>query len=234
MSTTIRLTAADGHTFSAYETGPGDSHLALVVVQEIFGVNHHMRAVADAFAARWFSVLVPALFDRAEQDVELGYTPADTQHGLALRAKIPLEGTLADLSACARHFHKQNPARKVGIIGFCWGGTLAWDMATQTSDFSVAVAWYGGGIAAQRDAKPRCPVQLHFGDKDSSIPHQDVRAIREAHPDIELYVYDDAGHGFGNRDRASFNADANDLAWDRSVAFLEAGLHTKGDIPDRS
>lgn len=88
------------------------------------------------------------------------------------------------------------------------------------------MSWYGGGIAAHKDATPHCPVQLHFGVEDTSIPHQDVKTIRETHPEVELYVYDDAGHGFGNRDRSSFNAEANRLAWERSVEFLKANLHT--------
>ncbi|GBR09595.1 dienelactone hydrolase family protein [Acetobacter oeni] len=229
----IRLTADDGHAFSAWEAGNPDAPHALVVVQEIFGVNPNIRHVADTFAAQGFSVLAPALFDRAEQDVELGYTQEEVKKGQALRAAIPLKDTLADLRACAAHFRRHAPHRKVGIIGFCWGGTLAWDAATETRDFSVAVGWYGGGIAARKDAVPHCPVQLHFGGQDSSISHMDVAAIRAAHPEIDVYVYDDAGHGFGNGDRPGFNEDANRLAWERSMAFLEAGLHTKGNIPDR-
>ncbi|NHN85682.1 dienelactone hydrolase family protein [Acetobacter musti] len=229
----VSLTADDGHTFSAWEAGNPDGPHALVVVQEIFGVNRHMRQIADTFASQGFSVLTPALFDRVERDAELGYTQDDVKKGLALRAEIPLKDTLADLRACAEHFRRHAPHRKVGIIGFCWGGTLAWDAATQTHDFSVAVSWYGGGIAAHKDAVPHCPVQLHFGGQDSSIPHMDVAAIRTAHPELDIYVYDDAGHGFGNSDRSSFNEAANRLAWERSVAFLEAGLHTKGNIPDR-
>ncbi|GBQ92191.1 carboxymethylenebutenolidase [Acetobacter nitrogenifigens DSM 23921 = NBRC 105050] len=229
----ISITAADGHTFSAYVAGSPEAPHALVVVQEIFGVNHNMRAVADAWAADGFSVIVPALFDRVEPDAKLGYTPEDVQKGLALRADIPLESTLADLEACARHLREQAPERKVGIIGFCWGGRLAWDGATRTTAFSAAVGWYGGGIAAHKDATPHCAVQLHFGGQDGSIPPSDVSDIRKTHPEIEIYVYDEAGHGFGNRDRPSFNADAEHLARERSLTFLEAGLRTVGDIPER-
>lgn len=224
MSSSISLVAADGHNFSAWEAGSSDAAHAVVVVQEIFGVNHAIRMVAEEFAGAGFSVIAPALFDRVKRDVVLDYSPADVAEGLALRAEIPLESSLADLSACVRHLRRHAPARRIGIVGFCWGGTLAWDAATRTDDFAAAVAWYGGGIAAHLGATPHCPVQLHFGDRDSSIPHQDVSAIRAAHPEVEIYVYDEAGHGFGNRDRASFNADANHLAWQRTVAFLEAGL----------
>ncbi|NHO54826.1 dienelactone hydrolase family protein [Acetobacter estunensis] len=235
MSKTITLTAADGHELSAYHAGHHDAPHALVVVQEIFGVNHNIRSVADRFAEQGFHVVAPALFDRAKRGVELGYSPDDMKEGLALRAAIPLEATLADLRACVAHFHTHAPHRKVGVIGFCWGGTLAWDAATKTRDFAAAVGWYGAGIAKHVDAQPHCPVQLHFGGQDASIPPQDIRAIREKHPDVEIFVYDDAGHGFGNRDRASsYNAQAEHLAWSRSVTFLEACLHTSGNIPDRS
>lgn len=229
----IRLTASDGHELTAWEAGTPDAPHALVVVQEIFGVTPYIRRVADRFAEQGFSVLAPALFDRVTPGVELGHSQADIERGLELRSKIPLSATLADLEACVHHFRRHAPERKVGIIGFCWGGTLAWDAATRTHDFAAAVAWYGGGIAAQKNAVPHCPVQLHFGGEDPSIPHQDVRAIRQEHPDVEMYVYDDAGHGFGNDDRPDFNAEATRLAWERSVRFLEAGLHTTGDIPNR-
>ncbi|WP_291367805.1 dienelactone hydrolase family protein [Acetobacter sp. UBA5411] len=226
MSSTITLTAADGHEFSAWQAGAQDAPYALIVVQEIFGVNHNIRHVADEFAAAGFSVLAPAVFDRAQRNVELGYSSEDVQEGLRLRSEIPLTDTLADLEACVKHFRHHLPHRKVGIIGYCWGGTLAWDAATHTHDLGAAVSWYGGGIAAHKDATPHCPVQLHFGVEDTSIPHQDVKTIRETHPEVEIYVYDDAGHGFGNRDRSSFNAEANRLAWERSVEFLKANLHT--------
>lgn len=228
MGHAITLQAEDGHSFSAYEAGGVDLPYALVVVQEIFGVNDHIRHVCDDFAARGFHVISPALFDRAQPGTELGYGKAGIDQGLALRAQIPLEKTLLDLRASAAALaHKRGSGRsKPGIIGYCWGGTLAWQAATHTHDFAAAVCWYGGGIAASRNETPHCPVEMHFGGQDSSIPHMDVTAIREAQPGIEIFVYDEAGHGFGCAERSSFNAEAYLLAQQRSVAFLEA--HLKG------
>ncbi|MCH4026201.1 MAG: dienelactone hydrolase family protein [Acetobacter fabarum] len=215
------LEAADGHQFGAWETERGTHPYALVVLQEIFGVNHHIRTVCERFAQAGFHVIAPALFDRAERGVELEYTTDGVQKGLALRAQIPTAKTLLDVQAAARALK----ARKVGVIGYCWGGTLAWDAATGTDDFAAAVSWYGGGIAAHREETPRCPVQLHFGERDTSIPHADIAAIRAAQPNVELYVYDDAEHGFGCEERASYNAQAFVQAQERSLAFLKSTLN---------
>ncbi|WP_215755404.1 dienelactone hydrolase family protein [Acetobacter sp. P5B1] len=222
MGQIITLKAADGHEFSAYEAGHADMPYALVVVQEIFGVNSHIRHVCDTFAEHGFHVIAPALFDRAEPGVELGYEKADIQTGLALRSRIPLAETLLDLEAASAALN----TAKVGILGYCWGGLLAWEAASQTNSFAVAVGWYGAGIAARINETPRCPVQLHFGEADTTIPHTDVSTIRSAHPEIEIYMYDGAGHGFGCSQRASFDLDAYELAQKRSVAFLEAHLRS--------
>lgn len=220
MGQNITLVAQDGHQFSAYEAGHAEQPYALVVVQEIFGVNEHIRHVCDDFAQRGFYVIAPAIFDRAKPATELGYDKAGIETGLNLRSQIPLEKTLLDLQASAAALkHK-----KVGIIGYCWGGTLAWEAACKTRSFAAAVGWYGGGIAASRNQTPHCPVELHFGGQDQSIPHMDVAAIREAQPNIEIFVYDDAEHGFGCEARSSFNFDAYELAQKRSVHFLESHL----------
>lgn len=145
MGRIITLTASDGHDFSAYEAGHADAPYALVVVQEIFGVNGHIRHVCDTFAEHGFHVVAPAVFDRAERGVELGYEKADIQTGLALRSQIPLEKTLLDLVASAAALNK----KKVGLIGYCWGGLLVWEAAAQTDSFAAAVSWYGGGIASR-------------------------------------------------------------------------------------
>ncbi len=220
MGHTITLDAADGHRCSAYQAGFADASRALVVVQEIFGVNHHIRAVADGFAEAGFLVIAPALFDRTERGVELGYTPQDAQRGAALRAAIRPEDTLADLLASAEALGRPT----VGIIGYCWGGALAWAGATRSDRFSAAVGWYGGGIAATRDLPPHCPVQLHFGAEDDHIPLADVEAIRAAQPGVEVFVYEGAGHGFGCPERPSHVASATALAQERSLAFLQRHL----------
>ncbi len=216
----ITLTAADGHSFSAYRAGPDDAAHGLVVVQEIFGVNHHMRHVCDAFAEKGYAVVSPALFDRTERGVQLGYTPDDVQRGLALRAKISDAAVMADIAAAAAALG----GMKIGIVGYCWGGTLAWLGATRTKTFSAAVGWYGGGIAATRTEVPNCPVQLHFGVLDASIPMLDVRAIREAQPGVEVFVYDGAGHGFGCDERGSYSARDAREAQDRTLEFFGQNL----------
>lgn len=220
MGKVITLTASDGHGLSGYEAGLPDSPRALVVLQEIFGVNHHIRAVCDGFADAGYHVIAPALFDRAERGVEMGYEPPDMQRGAALYQQIRPQDTLADLLAAADALGRET----VGIIGYCWGGALAWAAATRTQRFKAAVAWYGGGIVASKDAVPNCPVQLHFGAEDNHIPLADVEAIRAAQPDVEIFVYEGAGHAFGCSERASYDARAAALAQERSLAFLQHHL----------
>ena len=221
MSRTLTLTAADGHSLSAYSAGPARAARGLVVVQEIFGVNAHMRAVCDRLASRGYAVVCPALFDRAERGIELGYTAADVARGRELRARIPNEGPVADIEAAAAALPE---AAKRGIIGFCWGGTIAWWGATRTASFAAASCWYGGGIAATCEEVPRCPVQMHFGERDASIPLTDVDAIRAAQKDVEIFVYAKAEHGFGCGARASFDPAAAELAWRRTYAFFDRHL----------
>jgi carboxymethylenebutenolidase len=217
----IELTAADGHRLAAWKDGPEDATRALVVAQEIFGVNSHIRNVCARFAREGYAVIAPALFDRAERGVELGYTPADVTRGRELRPKVPAEGTLADIEAAATAL----PAgARRGIVGYCWGGTVAWWGATRSRSFAAANGWYGGGIAAAKDEMPTCPVQLHFGEKDASIPPSDVEAIRVAQPGVEIFVYPGAQHGFGCDDRASYSAPDAELAWQRTLDFFAAKL----------
>jgi carboxymethylenebutenolidase len=219
--TTLTLKAADGHTLGAYRAGPVDAARALVVVQEIFGVNRHMRRVADSFAAEGYAVICPALFDRAERGVELGYGPEDIARGRDLRGRIAPEATLADIRAAAAAL----PARaKRGIVGYCWGGTVAWWGATRTRDFAAAVGWYGGGIAAAKDETPNCPVQLHFGEADASIPMADVEAVRAAQPGVEVFVYPGAGHGFGCEERGSYVPADAETAQRRTLEFFARHL----------
>jgi carboxymethylenebutenolidase len=222
MGTFVKLTAQDGHTFSAWRTGPDNATRGLVVVQEIFGVNHHIRNVCERFAAHGFAVVAPALFDRVQPGVELGYTQDDIAKGIELRAKVPEAGTMADIEAAARALG----GKAVGIVGYCWGGTVAWWGATRTTHFKAASCWYGGGIAASRNAVPHCPVQMHFGDQDQSIPMKDVEAIRAAQPGVEIHVYPGAAHGFGCDERGSFSKKDADLAQERTLAFFDR--HLKG------
>jgi carboxymethylenebutenolidase len=179
-----------------------------------------MREVCDGFAAQGYAVIAPALFDRIQRGVELGYDPDGMAAGRELRTKVPEAGTLADVEAAAGALG----GASLGIVGYCWGGTVAWWGATRTHAFKAAVGWYGGGIAATRDEHPNCPVQLHFGEQDHGIPLSDVDKIRHAQPGVEIFVYEGAGHGFGCTDRDSFNRDARDRAQERTLAFFRAHL----------
>lgn len=224
MGRLISLTASDTHHFSAYEAGDPSAERALVVVQEIFGLTPYIRAVCDELAERHgYHVIAPALFDRAQRDTVLAYDAGGVTKGLALKEKLGPDGALADVTAAAHALSHHGHAR-VGILGFCWGGLVAWEAATRSRTFAAACAWYGGGIAAASHEKPHCPVQLHFGGEDDHIPHTDINTIRENRPEVELFVYDDAGHGFGCTDRPSFNKPARDLAHERSMAFFDSHL----------
>jgi carboxymethylenebutenolidase len=216
----MKLTAADGHEFQTFEAGNVNAPRGLVVVQEIFGVNNHMRAVSERLASFGYRVLCPAMFDRVERHAELGYTAEDAQKGFALRGQISNEQVLLDIEAAAAAFGE----KPVGIIGYCWGGAVAWMGATKSQHFKAAVGWYGGGIAASKDLTPHCPVQLHFGEADTHIPMSDVEAIKAAQPGVEVFVYPGAEHGFGCDERPSFSAKDNELAELRSLAFFAAHL----------
>jgi carboxymethylenebutenolidase len=216
----ISLTAADGHRLLAYRAGPQQAARALVVAQEIFGVNRHIRNVCDRFAAEGYAVIAPALFDRVERNVELGYEAADVARGRELRGRIEPGLTLLDILAAAAALP---PGIKRGIVGYCWGGTVAWHAATRTNAFAAASCWYGGGIAAAKDEQPRCPVQLHFGEADASIPMSDVEAIRAAQPGAEIHIYG-GGHGFGCDERGSYVEADYRLAQQRTLAFFAAHL----------
>jgi carboxymethylenebutenolidase len=217
----ISLTTRDDHTLDAYIAGPEDARHSIVVVQEIFGVNSHMRHVVDTFAALGYRVICPALFDRIERKVELGYESEDMQRGLELRSKIPQAQTLLDIEAAAAALQANG---KIGIVGYCWGGSLAWLAACRSDQFSAASCWYGAAIAKTKDETARIPVQMHFGVKDSSIPMEDVEAIRTAQPDAEIYTYEGAGHGFGCEQRESYHADSAHLAQERTLTFFERHL----------
>lgn len=217
MGETIELVAGDGHRLAAHHAGPERAPHGLVVVQEIFGVNGHMQRVCDEFAAKGYRVVAPALFDRAERGVTLGYTAKDVARGQALRGRVSDAGVIADIEAAAAYLSAQ---AKLGIVGYCWGGTVAWWGATRTRRFAAACGWYGGGIAATRTETPHCPVQLHFGEKDGSIPLSDVKAIRAAQPGVEIFVYPGAQHGFGCDDRASYDPASTALAQERTLAFF--------------
>src|SRR4051812_6586174 len=193
MGETIQLKSADGFGFSAYVAGPANATKGVVVVQEIFGVNHHIRDMADRFAALGYAVVAPALFDRVEKGVELGYTQDDIGKGRDYRMKLSDAQVMADVEAAAAHLS----GKKLGIVGYCFGGTVAWWGATRTTKFAASSCWYGGGIAGTKDERPNCAVQMHFGEKDASIPMTDVDAIRPPPTKGGKYLLNGGGHGFG-------------------------------------
>ena len=220
MGETIQLQAADGFSLSAYVAGPANATKGVVVVQEIFGVNHHIRDVADRFAALGYAVVAPALFDRAQKDVELGYTQDDVGKGRDIRMKLSDPEVMKDIEAAAYHL----AGKKLGIVGYCFGGTVAWWGATRTTKFSAASCWYGGGIPGTKNETAHCPVQMHFGEQDASIPMTDVDAVRAAQPKVEVYVYKGAQHGFGCDERASFSKPDYEMAQQRTVEFFGKNL----------
>ena len=220
MGKTIQLKAADGFSFSAYVAGPDDATKGVVVVQEIFGVNPHIRDMADRFAALGYAVVAPALFDRTQRDVELGYTPDDIGKGRDLRMKLSDADVMQDIEAAAAHL----AGKKLGIVGYCFGGTVAWWGATRTTRFAASSCWYGGGIPGTKNEHAHCPVQMHFGEKDASIPMTDVDAVRAAQPKVEVFVYDGAQHGFGCDERGSYSAPDYELAQKRTLELFARHL----------
>lgn len=217
MGETITLKAKDGFEFAAYRARPaGAPKGGIVVIQEIFGLNSHIRNVADRYAAEGYLAVAPALFDRAERGVELGYTPDDVTKGAAIRARVPDAGALADIEACVA---AASEAGKVGVVGYCWGGTLAFAASCGIPGIAAAVCYYGGGIATMLDRIPKAPTIMHFGKLDKHIPMSAVEKIEAAFPHLSVFVYE-ADHGFNCDARASFNAPAADLARARTLEFL--------------
>jgi carboxymethylenebutenolidase len=218
----IDLDAKDGFVFPAYVAEPaGKPKGAIVVLQEIFGVNSHIRSVADGYVAEGYLAVAPATFHRVKQGVELGYTGDDMQAGSALKAAVealPPPGVLQDVQAAIEYAAR---AGKVGIVGFCWGGLLTWRAAASLSGLSAAVPYYGGGVTTPEEVarRPQVPVLAHFGDKDHWIPVDTVAPFKAAHPEVEVHVYE-ADHGFNCDQRGSYDAAAAKLARERTLAFF--------------
>jgi carboxymethylenebutenolidase len=221
MSERITLHASDGQAFGAYVARPeGEPIAALAVVQEIFGVNAHIRSVADGYARDGFLAIAPALFDRIEPNVELGYEGADAQTARSFIPKLDVEKALADVAAAVDFC--TSTGKRVGVIGYCFGGTIAW-LAACRLPIAAAVGYYGGRIAQYAAETPAVPVMLHFGRQDAHIPAEEVEKVQSLHPDVEVYWYD-AGHGFNCDARASYNAASAHQARARSLAFLKKHL----------
>ncbi len=220
MAETIKLTASDGHSFDAYVAQPsGMARGGLVVIQEIFGVNQHMRKVADGFAADGYMCVTPALFDRTRRGVELGYGPADIPAGRDLRQTLKLDDVLLDLKAAV---DVARSAGKVGAVGYCWGGSLAFVCATRLG-VNAAVGYYGGAIVPHKDETPGCPTMLHFGERDKGIPLTDVEIIRKARPDVTIHIYP-ADHGFNCDERGSWEPVSARIARERTLELFRKNV----------
>jgi carboxymethylenebutenolidase len=223
MSATVRLTASDGHQLDAYIARPaGEPIPGLVVIQEIFGVNQHIRSVADSYARDGFFCIAPALFDRVERGVELPYDGPEAKKGRELLQKLDIGNSITDVSA-ALQYARQHTAQKCGVIGYCYGGLLAWLSSTRLNP-DAAVGYYAGGIGNFADETPHAPVQLHFGKLDTHIPAEQVEKVHTAHPEVQIYWYEDAGHGFNCDMRSSYNPEAAAIARSRALTFLKQNL----------
>ena len=222
MGAFIELTAADGRRFAAWESRPaGKARGGLVVAPEIFGINGHIRSVADGYAAEGYLVVAPALFDRVQRNYETGYAPADIQAGVALMQKVRMDDALKDVAAAAAHAAS---AGRVAIVGYCWGGTVAWVAAARTAGLACAVPYYGGSMPSYAAEVPACPVLCHFGEEDKSPTPQQARALLAAHPEVVAHFYEGAGHGFNCDQRPSYNPQAAQLARARTLAFLTQNM----------
>ncbi len=221
MGQTIQLTAGDGHRMDAYEVQPpGRARGAIVVVQEIFGVNGHIRGVADRYAAAGYHVIAPALFDRVQRNVQLGYSDNDIAEGRRIRGQLSFEHALEDVDAARRALEKSG---NVGVVGYCWGGTVTWLAAARLSGFAAASSYYGGGIGQFAAEHPRCPTQCHFGEKDHAIPLTEVEAVRRENPGVDVFLYP-AGHGFNCEARGSYDSTSAALARERTLEHFRKHL----------
>ncbi len=228
MSEFVKLSANDGTELSAYVAKPeGTPKGALVLVQEIFGINAHIRSVADGYAKEGYTVIAPALFDRYERNVELSYGGEDQKKAFELYGKLSPETALLDVDAAYRYL-KGEGAKAVGVIGFCFGGLMAWVSATRGKGVGMepacCVGYYPGGVGSVAAEEPSCPVMLHFGGADSHIGPEQREAVAKAHPKVEIFVYEGAEHGFNRDVWSSYHPEAAKLARERTLAFLEKNL----------
>ena len=224
----IHLQSADGFALPAYVAQPaGQAKAAIVVIQEIFGVNSHIQAVADRFAAQGYLAIAPSMFERVTPGVNLGYQPDDMTAGMGLKAAatdLPSPGVMQDIQAAIDYAATQSGG-KVGVVGFCWGGLLTWQSACTLNGISAAAPYYGGGMTAPSEIarQPKCPVVAHFGEKDHYIAMDGVQAFAAAHPAVTVHTYD-ADHGFNCDQRGSYNEAAATLARSRTLAFFAEKL----------
>ena len=222
MGESVRLRAEDGHEFQAWRADPAPPRKGtVVVIQEVFGVNPHIRDVCDRYAERGYAATAPALFDRIQPGVELDYDEPGVTKGRELVGELGWDAPMRDIWAAAKALRGDG---RVGVVGYCWGGTVAW-LAGCRLDVGCVSAYYGRHIVEFLGEKPRCPAILHFGAEDALIPRENVEKVRLAHPDVPLYLYERAGHGFNCDRRADFRPDASKLALERTLELFAKHLH---------
>jgi carboxymethylenebutenolidase len=221
MGSNVELVAEDGHRLSAYLASPaGRPRGGMVIIQEIFGVTRHIRAVTDQYAAAGFQSIAPALFDRVERNVDVPYD--DVARGKDYVSRLKEDQTILDVQAAIDHVRS---AGKVGVVGYCWGGAVAY-LAAAKNHIDAAVSYYGAAIArhlADQAPKPRVPIMFHFGEKDASIPLSVIEQIKAAVPEGIFHLYP-AGHGFNCTERQSFEPVSAALALERSLEFLHRNI----------
>jgi carboxymethylenebutenolidase len=214
---TISLRSSDGHTFDTFTATPASPRGSVIVLQEIFGVNAHIQSIAHRIAELGVTAIAPALFDRKEKAVSLPYDQTGVAKGKTLISCIPLDTAMVDVAAAVEHASASGP---VAVLGFCWGGSLAW-LAAHHLPVAGAIAYYGGQIGGLLDKTPAKPVMTHFGAADASIPMEVPETLYRNFGTVINHVYP-AGHGFNCEARPSFDLECANLAWARTAGFLKA------------
>jgi len=217
MGKMIELTASDGHKLAAYRADPaGKPRGAIVVIQEIFGVNSHIKQVADGYAKDGYLAIAPAMFDRVQRGFDVGYTPEDIAKGREVRGKVSNDMAMKDAEAAIK---AAASAGKVGIVGYCWGGLVTWLAAAKLSGLAAAAPYYGGGILDNADLQPKVPLMGHFGERDQHIPVDGVKKLAAKHSKHQIFIYA-ADHGFNCDHRGSYDAAAAKQARERTLEFF--------------
>jgi len=217
----IKSTADDGFAFGAYHARPpAASRGGVIVVQEIFGIDEHVRRDVDRWASLGFEAVAPSLFDRRERGYVSSHSPEGMASGIGHAQATPIDQALADIAACRDYLA---PRGKVFIVGYCYGGSMAWLAAGRLDGLSGSASYYGSMVQANAGLKPKCPTVVHLGRLDTYIPADDVKAaVQGANPEVPVYIYEDAGHGFNDEDPERHDADSADLARRRTLEIFGA------------
>ncbi|MBL25629.1 MAG: carboxymethylenebutenolidase [Rhodospirillaceae bacterium] len=217
----IELTASDGHSFGAWKAEPsGTPKGAILVIQEAFGVNGHIRDMVDRYAAEGYLAVAPQLYDRVERDVDVGYVGEDRDKGIECMKAMDFDDAMRDVEAARDAVQS---AGKIGITGWCWGGSVSWLAACRVDGLACSAPYYGGRIPDFKDESAKIPVMFHWGETDASIPMEKVGEVKAATPDATHHVYA-AGHGFNCDHRDSYDEESAKLAHGRTMTFFAEQL----------